>query len=59
METLIGFILAIIGVAMIYSMIHGSVIVFKKLKNLTTYEKVVCWVAYVSVVLLVLGIIAE
>jgi len=56
---LIGLIVAMIGVAMFYSMIHGTVIVFKKIENLTSYEKVVCWVAFVSMVLIVLSVISE
>jgi hypothetical protein len=56
---LIELIVAMIGVGMFYSMIHGTVIVFKKIENLTSYEKVVCWVAFVSMVLIVLSVISE
>lgn len=46
---------ALIGIAMIYSWIHMAVIGFKKLVGLTQYEKVVAWVALVTITLYVIG----
>jgi hypothetical protein len=48
-------ILSIIGAAMLYSWIHTVVINFTKLKNLTSYEKVVLWTAFISFFLFVIG----
>ena len=45
----------LIGLAAVYSWIHGAVICFKKLHGLTKYEKVVCWTAFVTLVLIWLG----
>lgn len=45
----------ILGLAMIYAWIHGTVIVFKKIKNLTQYEKVVLWFGFISFILFVIG----
>ena len=47
--------LAIIGLIMIYSWIHAVVLNFKKLRGLTSYEKVVLWVAFISMALYVVG----
>lgn len=49
----------ILGLIMFYSWIHGTAIVFKKIKGLTQYEKVVLWVGLVSLVMLVIGVVAE
>lgn len=44
---------------MIYSWIHSVVIVFKKIKGLTQYEKVVLWVGLVGMTLFVIGMLSE
>jgi len=49
METLIGLI-------MIYAWIHAVVVIFKKIKNLTTYEKVLLWVALSAFGITMLGV---
>lgn len=50
---------AIIGLGMIYSWIHGSIIVGKKVKDLTQYEKVLLIVAVVSMAFYVVGTINQ
>ena len=45
----------LLGIAMFYSWIHSVVVIFKKLDAPTTYERVVLWVAFVTLVLFVLG----
>lgn len=49
----------LIGVWIIYSWIHAGVIIFKKLPALPTYEKVVSWTAFVSLVLFMIGYFME
>lgn len=48
METLIGFI-------MIYSWVHGTIIVIKKIANTTQYENAVLVVGVIGFALYVLG----
>lgn len=50
---------AILGLAMLYAIIHGMVIVGKKISGLTSYEKVVLIVGAVSIGLLLIGIMFE
>lgn len=45
----------ILGIVMIYAWIHGTVVVFKKLENPTTYEKVVLWFGLVGLALFIIG----
>ncbi len=45
----------ILGLAMIYAWIHGAVIVGRKIKGITTYEKVVLIFGAIVFVLYVLG----
>ena len=47
---------SILGLVMIYSFIHGSIIVGKKITGTTKYENVVLIVAVVSMSLLLLGV---
>jgi hypothetical protein len=44
-----------LGLAMFYSWIHFVVIAFRKLHKLTSYERVVCWVAFLSMFFYVIG----
>ena len=46
---------AILGLLMIYTWVHSVVVIFKKLKKPTQYEKVVLWFALVTGVLFVVG----
>ena len=46
---------AILGLAMIYSWIHGVIILFKKTKDLTQYENVVLIVGLVAIGLYIAG----
>lgn len=45
----------ILGLVMIYAWIHGTVVIFNKIENLTNYEKVVLWAGFVAFVLFVIG----
>lgn len=47
----------IIGLIMIYAVIHFGFIQQKAYKNRTQYEKVVTWIAMISVGLVFMGII--
>lgn len=47
---------SILGLVMIYSFIHGAVIVGKKITGTTKYENVVLIVGLVSMSLLLLGV---
>ncbi len=49
----------LIGLGAIYVFVHAIVICFKKLTNLTQYEKVIMWVAFVTFILLILGVMAD
>ena len=49
----------LLGLIMVYTWVHAVVINFKKLQGLTTYEKVVLWVALVGGVLTVIGIMSK
>ena len=51
--------LIILGLIMIYSWTHGTVIVLKKIRKTTSYEQVVLWVGFTSFLITVIGIIAE
>lgn len=51
--------LAILGLGMIYSWIHGSIIVGRKTKDLTQYERVLLIVAAIGMYLYVLGTINQ
>lgn len=48
----------LLGLAMFYSWIHGAIIVGKKIKNLTQYEKVVLVFAVSAFALFVIGTIS-
>jgi len=52
-------IIALFGLSMFYAWIHGIVIVFKKIEDLTQYEKVVLWFGFITFVLFVLGVAIE
>jgi hypothetical protein len=45
----------ILGLIMIYSWVHGVVIIGRKIKDTTTYENVVLIIGLVALVLFVLG----
>lgn len=49
----------ILGLGVLYTWIHGVVIVVKKIKDLTEYEGVILWVALAGFVLTLIGIISE
>jgi hypothetical protein len=49
----------IIGLVGFYVLIHAIVIIFKKIGNLTDYEKVVMWASFGVFILFVLGIVSE
>jgi hypothetical protein len=46
----------ILGLTMLYSFVHSVVICFKHLKDLTTYQKVVLWFAFISMSLVLIGV---
>lgn len=48
----------ILGLVMFYSWIHATVLCCKHIKGVSTYEKVVLWVAFGSFVLYLLGTLA-
>ena len=50
-------ILTLMGLAMIYAMIHSTVIIIKKIKGITSYERVILWVGFASVVSILLELI--
>ena len=45
----------ILGLIMIYAWIHGTVIIFQKIKETTTYEKVVLWAGFIAFALYLIG----
>ena len=45
----------ILGLAMFYAWIHGTVIIFKKITGLTDYEKAVLWFGLVFTALFIIG----
>jgi len=45
------------GLAMIYSMVHSTVIIFQKTKGLTSYERIILWVGFATLVFMLLGIL--
>lgn len=51
--------LIVIGLAMIYSWIHGAIIVGKKIKDTTQYENVVLIVGFITMVLYVIGTLSN
>lgn len=51
--------MTILGLIMFYVWIHTIVICFKKLENLTNYEKGVSIAALVAFTLVLIGIIAQ
>lgn len=48
---------AIFGLVMLYTWIHGTIIVIKKIKKITSYERVVLISATTAFVLYVMGTI--
>jgi uncharacterized membrane protein YiaA len=52
------FLLFILGVAMIYSTVHLFFLQKKAYADRTEYEKVVTWVAIISISLVFIGLIA-
>jgi hypothetical protein len=49
----------LIGYITLYAWIHAIIINFTKLKNLSTYEKVVMWTAFVTFILFFLNDISS
>jgi hypothetical protein len=49
----------ILGLVMLYSFVHSVVICFKHLRDLTTYQKVVLWFAFISISLIMIGIMGS
>jgi len=48
--------LVILGLAMMYSWVHGIIIISKKISGTTSYEKVVLWFGVVVFAISMLGI---
>ena len=49
----------ILGLAMFYAWIHSVIVIFRKLKEPTTYEKVVLWAGFAAFILFTIGTITE
>jgi len=49
----------LLGLAMFYVWIHGVVVIFKKIDNLTSYEKFVLIAGLVALVLLIIGVATQ
>lgn len=47
----------LIGLVLLYAYVHATIICFKKLHGLTQYEKTVSLVAFIGLVLTLIGLV--